>query len=209
MYLQDFDRLLLLRKGGQTVYFGDVGEGAQSIISYFETAGARQCKPGENPYVCICHSLNPSDSQRRAEYMLDVIGAGATAVADRDWRQVWLNSEECQTLESEIDRLHAEGRSHPPVAATVTTQFATPWTYQTGVLLGRQNLTYWRDPTYLLSKLSLNIIGGLFIGFTFFKSKDTIQDTQNKLFVRIPLIFSITRSLSDFIGYLYGYYPGS
>ncbi|KAF8816092.1 hypothetical protein BYT27DRAFT_7248614 [Phlegmacium glaucopus] len=163
---QVFDRLLLLRKGGQTVYFGDVGKGAQSIISYFETAGARKCRPGENP----------------AEYMLDVIGAGATAVTDRDWHDVWLNSKEHQTSEDKIDELHVEGRSHPPVAAAVTTQFATPWTYQTRVLLRRQNLAYWRDPTYLMSKLTLNIIGGLFIGFTFFKSKNTIQGTQNKLF---------------------------
>ena len=116
--------------------------------------------------------------------MLDVIGAGATAVADRDWRDVWIHSKECQTLEDDIDQVHAEGRSHPPVAATLTTEFATPWTYQTRILLQRQNLVYWRDPTYLMSKLSLNIIGGLLIGFTFFKSKDTIQGTQNKLFVR-------------------------
>lgn len=76
--------------------------------------------------------------------MLDVIGAGATAVADRDWHQVWVDSKECQTLEDEIDQLHAEGRSHPPVA-TVTTQFATPWTYQTRTLLQRQNLAFWHD----------------------------------------------------------------
>jgi len=117
-----------------------------------------------------------------AEYMLDVIGAGATAVADRDWHQVWVDSKECQSLETEIDELHEEGRSHPPVSATVTTQFATPWTYQAPILLKRQFLAYWRDPSYLMSKLSLNIIGGLFIGFSFFKSKDTIQGTQNKLF---------------------------
>ena len=116
--------------------------------------------------------------------MLDVIGAGATAVADRDWCQVWVVSKESQNLEDEIDQLHVEGRSHPPVAATVTTRFATPWTYQARTLLQRQNLAFWRDPTYLMSKLSLNIIGGLFIGFTFFKSKNTIQGTQNKLFVR-------------------------
>lgn len=120
--------------------------------------------------------------------MLDVIGAGATAVSDRDWREVWVNSKERQNLEDEIDRLHVEGRSHPPVSATVTTQFATPWIYQARVLLQRQCLAYWRDPTYLMSKLSLNIIGGLFIGFTFFKSKDTIQGTQNKLFVRLLMI---------------------
>ena len=132
--------------------------------------------------------------------MLDVIGAGATAIADKDWHQVWVNSNECQTLEVEIDQLHAEGRSHPPVAATaVTTRFATPWTYQTRTLLQRQSLSFWRDPMYLMSKLSLNVIGGLFIGFTFFKSKDTIQGTQNKLFVRILLIPPIASSLFDLI----------
>lgn len=127
--------------------------------------------------------------------MLDVIGAGATAVADRDWREVWINSKEHQTLEEEIDELHAKGRLHPPVAATLTTQFATSWAYQTRALLGRQNLAYWRDPTYLMSKLALNIIGGLFIGFTFFKSKDTIQGTQNKLFVRIAILLNLTSFL--------------
>ena len=141
--------------------------------------------------------------------MLDVIGAGATAVADKDWHQVWVESNECQSLGDEIDRLHAEGRSHPPVAATVTTQFATPWTYQTRTLLQRQNLVFWRDPMYLVSKLSLNIIGGLFIGFTFFKSKDTIQGTQNKLFVRILFDTPIASSLFNLIGDLYGCYFGS
>lgn len=46
-----FDRLLLLRKGGQTVYFGDVGEHARSVIQYFETGGARKCGDEENPFV--------------------------------------------------------------------------------------------------------------------------------------------------------------
>ncbi|KAF8965800.1 ABC-2 type transporter-domain-containing protein [Flammula alnicola] len=161
-----FDRLLLLQKGGQTVYFGDVGKNAQNIIDYFEASGARKCESGENP----------------AEYMLDVIGAGATAVSDRDWHEVWINAKQFKDLEDSIEEIHTEGRKRPPVDATVETEFANPWFYQTRALLKRQSLTYWRDPTYLVSKLILNIIGGLFIGFTFFKSKDTIQGTQNKLF---------------------------
>jgi ATP-binding cassette subfamily G (WHITE) protein 2 (SNQ2) len=44
-----FDRLLLLRKGGQTVYFGDVGTNAVTLIDYFEKNGSRRCAPGENP----------------------------------------------------------------------------------------------------------------------------------------------------------------
>ena len=38
------------------MYFGDIG-GAQSTIYYFEIAGARKCRPEENPYVCIYHLL--------------------------------------------------------------------------------------------------------------------------------------------------------
>ncbi|KAJ3529193.1 hypothetical protein NM688_g7886 [Phlebia brevispora] len=33
-----------------------------------------------------------------------------------------------------------------------------------------------------MAKIALNIVAGLFIGFTFFKAKDTQQGTQNKLF---------------------------
>jgi len=132
------------------------------------------------------HRLSESNSMlHRAEYMLDVIGAGATAVSDRDWHDAWINSNEWKNLEDDIEEIHTEGRTRPPVGATVKTQFATSWPYQARALFKRQHLAYWRDPTYLLSKLSLNIIGGLFIGFTFFKSKNTLQGSQDKLFVRL------------------------
>ena len=119
----------------------------------------------------------------RAEFMLDVIGAGATAVSDRDWHDVWLQSKAFTIAEADLERLHEEGRKHPPVGATLKSEFAEPWAYQAKTLVQRSFTCYWRDPTYLMSKLTLNIIGGLFIGFTFFKAKDSIQGTQNKLFV--------------------------
>ena len=37
-----------------------------------------------------------------------------------------------------------------------------------------------------MAKLALNAVGGLFIGFTFFKADDSQQGTQNKLFVSDP-----------------------
>jgi ABC-2 type transporter len=44
-----FDRLLLLRKGGKTVYFGDIGSRSKQLLEYFENNGARICSPDENP----------------------------------------------------------------------------------------------------------------------------------------------------------------
>ena len=118
--------------------------------------------------------------------MLDVIGAGAaTATSEHNWNQIWLNSRECKDLQHAIDNIHSEGRGRPAVRLTFHTEFATSWVTQAKELLQRNAQAYWRNPTYLMAKLILNIVGGLFISFTFFKSKDTQQGTQNKLFVRI------------------------
>ena len=123
---------------------------------------------------------------RSAEFVLDVIGAGVTAKSEQDWHQIWLNSREYKDVQHAIDHIHLEGRGRPEVGLAFHAEFATPWMTQTKELLQRNAQAYWRNPTYLMSKLILNIVGGLFIGFTFFKSKDTQQGTQNKLFVRIP-----------------------
>ncbi|KAH8101733.1 pleiotropic drug resistance ABC transporter [Cristinia sonorae] len=161
-----FDRLLLLRKGGQTVYFGDLGYHCETLIDYFQRNGGRRCDPDENP----------------AEYILDVTGAGATAQTDYDWHDVWKNSKEAHLLQEEIDKIHADGRSQPPVQATYQSEFATSWPYQVATLFARDCQAHWRDPTYLIAKVALNISSGLLIGFTFFKAKDSIQGSQNKLF---------------------------
>lgn len=56
-----FDDLLLLKRGGQIVFFGELGVEAKSLISYFESIpGVPSCPEGTNP----------------AAWMLDVIGGG-------------------------------------------------------------------------------------------------------------------------------------
>ncbi|KAG1752599.1 uncharacterized protein EDB91DRAFT_1037420, partial [Suillus paluster] len=46
---QVFDRLLLLCKGGQTIYFGDTGENLSTMLNYFEHNGAPHCGSNDNP----------------------------------------------------------------------------------------------------------------------------------------------------------------
>ncbi|KIK80835.1 hypothetical protein PAXRUDRAFT_157584 [Paxillus rubicundulus Ve08.2h10] len=165
---QVFDRLLLLRKGGQTVYFGDIGERSSTLLEYFERNGGPHCDPDANP----------------AEYILDVIGAGATAVSSTDWYQVWKSSPEASELDLEIERLHAEGRARPPLASDsdIHSEFVTSWTNQLFALTKRGFESYWRNPTYILAKLIVSVAGGLLVGFTFFHTQSTLRGTQNKLF---------------------------
>ncbi|KAF8699335.1 ABC transporter, partial [Rhizoctonia solani] len=163
---QSFDRLLLLRKGGQTCYFGDLGENSSTLISYFERNGARKCQSDENP----------------AEYMLDVIGAGATATSDIDWHATWKAAPESSALEQELTKMHSQGRSNSEASNNEQPEYATGYMNQLSALLVRAFRHYSRNPIYIMSKIVLNVASGLFIGFTFFKANDSIQGSQNKLF---------------------------
>ncbi|KIY47177.1 hypothetical protein FISHEDRAFT_66171 [Fistulina hepatica ATCC 64428] len=163
---QIFDRILLLRKGGETVYHGDLGPSATTIINYFERNGARTCGIFENP----------------AEYMLDVIGAGATARSVQDWHSIWTTSPEAEHVQAEIEAHKASGREREDALPEKTAEYITPWRYQVRQLIVRDFTCHWRDPTYLLAKLFLNVVSSIFIGFTFFKAADTQQGTTNKIF---------------------------
>ena len=86
LLFESFDRLLLLEKGGTTVYFGEIGQDSKIIREYFGRHGAH-CPSNANP----------------AEYMLEAIGAGVTPrVGSRDWKDIWLESPEYVKLKEEI-----------------------------------------------------------------------------------------------------------
>lgn len=121
--------------------------------------------------------------------MLDIIGAGATATSETDWHAQWTKSAEINRVQQQIDDLHNEGRKRPPVPVSTKSGYQTSWIYQFIALLCRELTSYWRNPIYLLAKLILNILAGLFIGFTFFEAPNTIQGTQNKLFVSSGFCF--------------------
>ena len=133
----------------------------------------------ETPSVQL-HSL----TRYSAEYILDVIGAGATAKSAQDWHHVWDAAPEARQLQSDLETIHNEGRKLSAAEAQSTGTFATGWFFQFKELVIRDARAHWRNPVYLMAKLMLNISCGLYIGFTFFKAKDTLQGTQNQAFVR-------------------------
>lgn len=118
-----------------------------------------------------------------AEYILDVIGAGATATSDTDWHGIWKSSPRAKAVDEELDTVVTVGRRRRAVDTEQHSEFSTSWIFQVKTLWERDILRHWRDPTYLVSKFALNILAALFIGFTFFRANDSIQDTQNKIFV--------------------------
>ncbi|KAH6613067.1 ABC-2 type transporter-domain-containing protein [Boeremia exigua] len=165
--IDQFDRLLLLAKGGRTVYFGDLGKDSQKVLDYFTSYGAPPCPAGANP----------------AEYVLEQIGAGATGQATLDWPSVWAASSERQAVTERIDRIQAQSSPSPdmPLAAPKRS-FSLNWFQQYNLVQKRLFVQQWRSAGYIKSKLAINILGGLFIAFTFYKEPSSIQGLQNKVF---------------------------
>jgi ATP-binding cassette, subfamily G (WHITE), member 2, SNQ2 len=96
LLFESFDRLLLLGRGGNTIYFGDIGEDSHVMREYFARYGAK-CPSNVNP----------------AEYMLEAIGAGITPrIGDRDWKDIWLDSAEFARTRAEIEEIKRESLAH-------------------------------------------------------------------------------------------------
>lgn len=167
MLFEQFDRLLLLAKGGKTVYFGEIGPNSSTLIQYFERNGAPPCPDNANP----------------AEYILDTIGAGATAQAAQDWTEIWKSSPEFQNVTVEIEKLNSmnDGNSSGKEIDT-SSGYAMPWSQQYIAVQKRLFQQYWRSPVYILSKVFINLTGGLFLGFTFYKEPNSVAGLQNKTF---------------------------
>ncbi|KAL1653351.1 ATP-binding cassette transporter snq2 [Didymella pomorum] len=170
---ENFDRLLLLQRGGQCVYFGDVGKDAHVLLEYFHRNGA-DCPPGANP----------------AEWMLDAVGAGsAPRIGDRDWADIWRDSPEFAQTKADIvamkeQRLVEVGDAEP----VEQKEYATPMMYQIKLVNKRMNLSFWRTPNYGFTRLFNHVIIALLTGLMYLQ----LDDSRASLQYRVFIIFQVT-----------------
>ncbi|KAL1880537.1 hypothetical protein VTK73DRAFT_5550 [Phialemonium thermophilum] len=166
MLFQRFDRLLLLSKG-KTIYFGDIGKNASTLVDYFTRNGAPSLPAGSNP----------------AEYMLEVIGAAPGATTDIDWPEVWRSSPEYELVQGELERLAASASSERhDTDPFVYKEFASSPSEQYAQVTTRIFQQYWRSPGYIYSKALLAVGTSLFIGLSFLNGDNTQRGLTNQMF---------------------------
>ncbi|KAH6838399.1 ABC-2 type transporter-domain-containing protein [Chaetomium sp. MPI-CAGE-AT-0009] len=182
MLFEQFDRLLLMDRGGRVAYFGDIGPDSSTVLSYFYRQGqARRCGRTENA----------------AEYLLDVVGTPGTAAKGSDWPNLWSESDESRHVWEQLNDLKEGGAATtgalPPDPAHFTAQhvgrnssnsskYAVSIPAQFPVVCRRVLQQYWRSPAYIFSKLLLAITCSLLVGFSFFQVGGSIIDAQNAIF---------------------------
>ncbi|KAK5116214.1 hypothetical protein LTR62_008540 [Meristemomyces frigidus] len=170
---ENFDRLLLLQRGGECVYFGDIGKDAHVLLSYFRAHGA-DCPPDANP----------------AEWMLDAIGAGQAArIGDQDWGVIWRESEELEETKKTILRIKEERVADVSSRALVVQkEYATPLWHQIKVVQSRAHKSFWRSPNYGFTRFFNHVAIALLTGLMFLN----LDDSRSSLQYRVFVIFQVT-----------------
>lgn len=169
---ENFDRLLLLQRGGETVYFGDIGKDAVVLRDYLKRHGA---VAGERDNV--------------AEFMLEAIGAGSRPrMGDRDWADIWRDSPELAQVKEKIGQMKQAGKDRAVDSSHLQREFASPLSHQLKVVIRRTNLSFWRSPGYLFTRLFNHIVIAILTGLIFLNLDLSRSSLQYKVFV----IFQVT-----------------
>ncbi|RLN14553.1 hypothetical protein BBO99_00000400 [Phytophthora kernoviae] len=169
-----FDSLLLLKRGGETVFFGDLGRKYQHLVDYFEgLPGLAPLPPRYNP----------------ATWMLECIGAGVLndVPTDLDFVTTFNTSRHRCHLD---DMLGQEGVGIPSDAAPEMLyekkRAASSFT-QFSFLTKRFLDMYWRSPTYNLTRVGMSVFLALLFGVTFceadYKSYQGLNSGMGMIFI--------------------------
>ncbi|PLB46038.1 hypothetical protein P170DRAFT_458215 [Aspergillus steynii IBT 23096] len=169
---QRFDRLLLLQPGGKTVYFGELGSNARTLINYLEYNGAPKCPPNGNP----------------AEWMLSVTEpASQKSDTQLDWSQIWRSSPEYRQTKEELAQLKQRSANQALSTSLTATsdsqhhEFVASFPAQFWQVLKRVSKHFYRSPSYIYSKAALVALSALYVGFSF-KADNSIQGLQNQVY---------------------------
>ncbi|KAJ8559020.1 hypothetical protein ON010_g8429 [Phytophthora cinnamomi] len=171
-----FDSLLLLRRGGRPVFFGELGEQSSNLIDYFQAApGVAPIEPGYNP----------------ATWMLECIGAGVGSGSGNsfDFAEHFVKSDLKALLDTNLNQ---DGVLRPAAnlpELKFSKKFASRPRTQFKMLCQRFFHMYWRTPTYNLTRLMISMMLGALLGVIY---QSTDYTTFTGINAGIGLVFIST-----------------
>ncbi|KAK5818388.1 hypothetical protein PVK06_023324 [Gossypium arboreum] len=145
-----FDELLLLKRGGRVIYGGKLGVRSQILIDYFQSIdGIPSIPDGYNPATWMLEVTNPAVEQR----------------TDRDFADIYQNSEQYREVEGSITRLSVPPPDSQPLK--FSSIYSQDQLSQFLICLKKQTLVYWRSPRYNLVRLVFTMVCALIYGSVF------------------------------------------
>ncbi|XP_020241545.1 pleiotropic drug resistance protein 3-like [Asparagus officinalis] len=169
-----FDELILMKRGGELIYAGPLGQHSTKVIEYFEgIAGIPRIRNNYNP----------------ATWMLEVTSTSVEAQLNVDFAQIYKSS----SLYRDNQELVKQLSKPAPDSAELhfPTRFPQNGWAQFKACLWKQYLSYWRSPSYNLVRLIFITISSTVFAVLFWKHGNTINNQQD-LFNIFGLLYITT-----------------
>ncbi|XP_074353091.1 pleiotropic drug resistance protein 2-like isoform X2 [Apium graveolens] len=157
-----FDELLLMKRGGQVIYAGALGQHSHLLVEYFESiSGIPKCKDSQNP----------------ATWMLEISSAVAESKLDVDFAEIY---EKSVLYRSNI-KLIKELSNGAPGSEDLhfPTQYSQPFITQCKACFWKQYWSYWRHPEYNAIRFLMTIVIGVVFGLIFWGQGQKIEKQQD------------------------------
>ncbi|KAF3943211.1 hypothetical protein CMV_030208 [Castanea mollissima] len=167
-----FDELLLMKRGGQVIYYGPLGRNSHKIVEYFEAIpGVPKIKDKYNP----------------ATWMLEVSSMAAELRLGMDFAEHYKSS----SLHQRNKALVKELSTPPPGAKDLyfATEFSQSTWGQFKSCLWKTWWTYWRSPDYNLVRFFFTLAAALMVGTIFWKV-GTKRDSASDLTMIIGAMYA-------------------
>mmetsp|Transcript_13283 Transcript_13283/g.25371 ORF Transcript_13283/g.25371 Transcript_13283/m.25371 type:complete len:746 (-) Transcript_13283:283-2520(-) len=173
-----FDDLLLLKKGGKVVFFGDLGTMSGNLVSYFENLGTSTMNKGENPATWMLNVLSEN---------IMVSGVNDQEDEPLDFAKAWENSSNKVDLQKQLSE--AGETQDPNLKIEYDTQFAASW-YQRDTLMAQRLVTiYWRSPAYNLSRMVLSLAIAFLLSSIFIPIRSNLVLSEAEMTSLLSTIF--------------------
>ncbi|KAF8008256.1 hypothetical protein BT93_K2047 [Corymbia citriodora subsp. variegata] len=170
-----FDELILMKRGGQMIYSGELGKHSNKLIEYFERIpGVPKIKDNYNP----------------ATWMLEITSSSMESQLGIDFGIIYEESDQCRMNKELVRELSL------PVAGTQEMCFSAAqnrWE-QFKTCLWKQHLTYWRSPKYNLVRLIFITTSSLLYAALLWQKGKEINNEQD--------LFNILGSLYVFVQFM-------
>ncbi|XP_056169465.1 pleiotropic drug resistance protein 2-like [Syzygium oleosum] len=157
-----FDELLLMKRGGQVIYAGPLGEQSHKLVEYFEAVpGIPKIKEGYNP----------------ATWVLDVTATSVETQLEVDFAEIYANSDLYRRNQELIKELSTPQPGSKDLY--FPTQYSQGFLTQCHACFCKQNWSYWRNSRYNAIRFFMTIIIGLMFGVIFWSKGDQIKKQQD------------------------------
>ncbi|KAH9301332.1 hypothetical protein KI387_012915, partial [Taxus chinensis] len=159
-----FDELLLMKRGGQVIYVGPLGQHSHKLIEYFEAVhGVPPITEGYNP----------------ATWVLEVSSISVEERLGVDFADIYRKSSLYELNQALIKELstpapHSKDLHFP-------TQYAQSFLVQCMACLWKQYFSYWRNPHYVVVRFFFSTVVALVFGSIFW-DLGTKRANQQDLF---------------------------